>query len=56
MANGGDTVIRNLNKLTFSGYGKILQERQPNHGFPKGDEWLETQRTIKESERRKLRC
>ena len=44
-------MIRNLNKLTFSAYGKILQERQPNHGFPKGEEWLEEHRTITEHER-----
>ena len=34
MINGGDTVIRNLNKLTFSRYGKVLQDRLPNRGFP----------------------
>lgn len=44
-------MIRNLNKLTFAGYGRILQERQPNHGFPTGPDWAEAQHTITENER-----
>ena len=35
-------MIRNLNKLTFSGYGKGLQDRLPNRGFTQGDTWQET--------------
>ena len=48
-------MIRNLNKLTFSGYGKVLQDRLPNRGFPQGDTWQETFWTITDQERQ-LRC
>ncbi len=34
-------MIQNLNKQSFSGYGKILRDSLPNRGFPKGDEWEE---------------
>ena len=44
-------MIRNLNKLTFSGYGKVLQDRLPNRGFPQGDTWQETFWTITDQER-----
>lgn len=44
-------MIRNLNKLTFAGYGKILQDRLPNRGFPQDESWHEELRTITETER-----
>ena len=44
-------MIRNLNKLTFSRYGKVLQDRLPNRGFPQEPGWREELRTITEQER-----
>lgn len=35
-------MIQNLNKQSFSGYGKILRDSLPNRGFPKGDDWAES--------------
>lgn len=35
-------MIQNLNKQSFSGYGKILRDSLPNRGFPKGDDWTES--------------
>ena len=44
-------MIRNLNKLTFSRYGKVLQDRLPNRSFPQEPGWHEELRTITEQER-----
>ncbi|MDR0889930.1 MAG: AraC family transcriptional regulator [Oscillospiraceae bacterium] len=35
-------MIENLNKLTFSRFGRVLRDSLPNRGFPKGDEWAES--------------
>ena len=35
-------MIQNLNKQSFSAYGKILRDSLPNRGFPKGDDWTES--------------
>ena len=35
-------MVENLNRLTFSAYGKILRDSAPNRGFPRGDEWQES--------------
>ena len=34
-------MVENLNKQTFSAFGKVLSDTLPNRGFPKGDEWKE---------------
>ncbi|MBQ3356620.1 MAG: helix-turn-helix transcriptional regulator [Oscillospiraceae bacterium] len=34
-------MIQNLNKQSFSSFGKILRDSLPNRGLPKGDEWVE---------------
>ena len=34
-------MIKNLNTLSFSEFGEILQDRHPNRGFPSGREWKE---------------
>lgn len=48
-------MIRNLNKLTFSGYGKVLNDRLPNRGFPQAEGWRESLPTITD-QARELRC
>lgn len=35
-------MIQNLNKQSFSAFGKILRDSLPNRGFPKGDSWTES--------------
>ena len=35
-------MVENLNRLTFSRFGKILRDSLPNRGFPEGDAWTET--------------
>lgn len=35
-------MVENLNKLTFSGFGKVLRNSLPNRGFPSGDGWEES--------------
>lgn len=35
-------MIQNLNKQSFSAYGKILRDSLPNRGFPKGDDRTES--------------
>ena len=32
-------MIRNLNRLSFSAYGRVLGERLSSHGFPAGAQW-----------------
>ena len=32
-------MIRNLNRLSFSAYGRVLGEHLSNHGFPTGAQW-----------------
>lgn len=39
-------MIRNLNKLSFLDYGRILSDRSENRGFPTGNEWEEALRTV----------
>ncbi len=34
-------MIENLNRQTFTGYGRILRDRLPNRGFPQGEDWAE---------------
>lgn len=34
-------MIENLNKLSFSAFGKILRDSLPNRGFPQGNDWTE---------------
>ena len=33
-------MIRNLNRLSFSAYGRVLVEHLSNHGFPSGAQWI----------------
>ena len=35
-------MVENLNKLTFSGYGRVLRDSLPNRGFPSGAQWQES--------------
>lgn len=37
-------MVENLNKQTFSSYGRILRDSLPNRGFPKGEDWVESVR------------
>lgn len=37
-------MVENLNRLTFSRFGKILRDSLPNRGFPSGEEWVESVR------------
>ncbi|MBP3651718.1 MAG: AraC family transcriptional regulator [Clostridia bacterium] len=39
-------MIRNLNRLSFSTYGRVLGERLAAHGFPTGDKWITRQQSI----------
>lgn len=32
-------MIQNLNRLSFSAYGRVLGERLADHGFPSGEKW-----------------
>lgn len=34
-------MIENLNKQSFSDYGRILRDSMPHRGFPKGDDYIE---------------
>ncbi len=40
-------MIKNLNKLSFSQYGQILDDKLPNRGFPSGPMWNIEQRTMR---------
>lgn len=35
-------MIENLNKQAFAPYGKILRDGLPQHGFPQGEEWVQS--------------
>ena len=37
-------MVENLNRLTFSHFGKILRDTLPHRGFPTGDAWIESVR------------
>ena len=39
-------MIRNLNRLSFSAYGRVLGERLSNHGFPTGAQWSALRQNI----------
>lgn len=39
-------MIRNLNRLSFSAYGRVLGERLSNHGFPTGAQWAALRQNI----------
>ena len=39
-------MIRNLNRLSFSAYGRVLGEHLPNHGFPSGAQWIARRQEI----------
>ena len=39
-------MIQNLNRLTFSAYGRVLGEKLPDHGFPSGDQWEARMETV----------
>lgn len=39
-------MIRNLNRLSFSAYGRVLGEKLGGHGFPAGPQWNAAQQTI----------
>lgn len=39
-------MIRNLNRLSFSAYGRVLGEHLANHGFPSGAQWIAQRREI----------
>lgn len=39
-------MIKNLNRLSFSTYGRVLGERLAAHGFPTGEKWIARQQTI----------
>lgn len=48
-------MIKNLNVLTFSAYGEILQDRLPNRGFPQNAQWQEMRLTIHRDDEFSLR-
>lgn len=39
-------MIKNLNRLSFSAYGVVLQDRLPNRGFPQKSGWAESIQTF----------
>ena len=39
-------MIRNLNRLSFSAYGRVLGEHLSNHGFPSGAQWIASRQEI----------
>ena len=39
-------MIRNLNRMSFSSYGRVLGEHLPGHGFPAGAQWNPVLKTI----------
>ena len=49
-------MIENLNRQTFTGYGRILRDRLPNRGFPQGDDWTEEVRRYPAGEPYFQRC
>lgn len=40
-------MIKNLNKLSFTQYGQVLDNKLPNRGFPEGPKWSEEMRTVR---------
>lgn len=49
-------MIENLNRQTFSAYGKILRDTLPNRGFPKSDDWTESVHYFPDGEPHFQRC
>ena len=47
-------MVENLNRLTFSHFGKILRDTLPNRGFPSGEEWTESVRRFTAADARFL--
>ena len=39
-------MIRNLNRMSFAAYGRVLGEKLNGHGFPSGPQWNAAQQTI----------
>lgn len=39
-------MIRNLNRMSFSAYGRVLGERLNDHGFPTGEKWISRRQGI----------
>lgn len=35
-------MVENLNRLTFSRFGRVLRDTLPRRGFPQGEEWTES--------------
>lgn len=49
-------MIENLNRQTFSAYGKILCDTLPDRGFPKGGEWTEAVCSFTAGQSNFVRC
>ncbi len=49
-------MIGNLNSQTLGGFGEILRDSLPDHGFPKGDDWLESVRYFHRRDQSFMRC
>ena len=47
-------MVENLNRLTFSRFGKILRDSLPNRGFPSGEDWTESVRRFTAADARFL--
>lgn len=47
-------MVENLNRLTFSHFGKVLRDTLPHRGFPQGEEWTESVQHFKASDARFL--
>ena len=45
-------MVENLNRLTFSHFGKVLRDTLPHRGFPQGEEWTESVQHFKASDAR----
>lgn len=43
-------MVENLNRLTFSRFGKVLRDTLPHRGFPQGEEWTESVQHFKASD------
>ena len=48
-------MVKNLNRLSFSPFGKVLIDRHPNRGFPEGGNWKEEVISIQRSQARVCR-
>ena len=48
-------MVKNLNRLSFSPFGKVLIDRHPNRGFPEGGNWKEEVFPIQRSQARVCR-